>query len=203
MNLPSVYTQSVEGLENFEFSGDDFRVVQHSLDTIENGTGDPAKNLPDAEEHNTHSEDAMSDIKSNKPDTGMTAEELAAFMSTSPVRQDEAREFDKFRDPDYKPAQCLPWCVPMKCKSLIGPDVIHMGETMTFRRALEDGESYTLAATPTRLEERGTGYTTEKYISLDINTNDEFVVGLSVDLDDLETMADWLNHVYETTAPLR
>lgn len=196
MNLPSMYTQPVDHLENFEFSGDDFRVIEHSLATAEqkNGTGSPAKNSPDAEEHNTHLEDEMSDINSSKvwnPDTGMTADELSAFMSTSTVRHDGIREFDKFKDPNYKPARHLSWCIPEKCTCHLGPDVCHVGQKVTLERTNFDGDWYSISATPMQLEERGLGYTSVKYVLLNFSGQETSDAAINIDVTEIEEVADW------------
>lgn len=52
MELPSIYTQPIADLENFEMNGDSLAVVKDCMDRIkENDAGDPAKNPTSAATH--------------------------------------------------------------------------------------------------------------------------------------------------------
>lgn len=52
MELPSIYTQPIADLENFEMNGDSLAVVKDCMNRIkENDAGDPAKNPTSAATH--------------------------------------------------------------------------------------------------------------------------------------------------------
>lgn len=52
MNLPDIYRQPVDGLSNFEMSGDSLAVVKDCMNrNKENDAGDPAKNPTSAATH--------------------------------------------------------------------------------------------------------------------------------------------------------
>ncbi|RBP64149.1 hypothetical protein DFO66_10721 [Brevibacterium sanguinis] len=158
----------------FEVSGD--AIARHNN---ESGTGGPAKNSPDAADPNP-----LEGEQTMKNDTPIVPQPT----DTTPVE----REWEKFEDPTYKPIRHMAGCVPSLCTSHGGPDVAHQGPSRRFERVAEtDGESYFLEATPMRLEERGYGYTTPWYVDLQVGSNGERRACLSIELDDLETMADW------------
>ncbi|MDN5551951.1 MAG: hypothetical protein L0G54_14655 [Brevibacterium sp.] len=109
------------------------------------------------------------------------------------LRMAEARNYD-----DSLPApKHLSWCIPERCTSHGGPDVIHEGKTMRLERSNKNGDSFSFSATPTQLEERGFGYTTEKYVSLTIDSEPFGITHLNIDIDELEGAVDWMCGVVE------
>lgn len=153
----------------------------------------------DKDGHASRQEPVTVTDQNNLQEIEMTNDNVTSDLDRDLEADRAARkaEYDKFKDPDYKPANCQPWCVPTKCKHQGGPDVMHQGETMRVGFVLEDGESYSLAATPTRLEERGHGWTTDTYIVIDIIENDARMACLNMEIDELEDTIAWLGQVLE------
>lgn len=94
------------------------------------------------------------------------------------------------------------WAVPAK-RWQQGPDVMHQGTTYRLERANGNGDEYSLKATVTQLEELGEGFTTDPYVSLDVDSAPFGITHLNLDIAELETMADWLCGLVEKVQHLK
>ena len=94
------------------------------------------------------------------------------------------------------------WAVPAKRK-VFGEDVMHQGTTYNLERANSNGDEYKVTATVTQLEELGEGFTTDPYLSLDVDSAPFGVTHLNMDIAELETLADWLCGLVEKVQHLK
>ncbi|MGM0700380.1 MAG: hypothetical protein ACQEVD_16160 [Actinomycetota bacterium] len=180
MSLPSIYTQPVEGLENFEMSGDDLAVISNSYQQIEEEREAVVAPMP----RKTTASHQYQIITQQE-------DEMYPNSTSETDRAEAIAEFKKFRDPNYKPARHLSWCIPEKCTNHLGPDVCHVGQQVTLERNNFDGDWYSITATPMMLEERGLGYTSVKYVQLQLSGQETSDAILNIDVTEVENVADW------------
>lgn len=173
MNLPSIYTQPVEGLENFEMSGDDLAVISNSYHQIEDKNVAVATHANERCDRHNQCQITQKENEMNTPNSTQTG---------------------SVKHPS--------WAVPVKMQTF-GTDIVHNGTTYSLERSNSNGDEYSLRATVTQLEEIGHGFTTDPYVSLDVDSGPFGITHLNLDIAELETMADWLCGLVEKVQHLK